>query len=517
MATAPSAGRDPPMPSAGGGAVTGQGANERLDDAWRMLLVGRRRTGGLANEAEPSQAWSLKRVPSPEAAHALIQIDRPVGCVARIDSALGAQRARLEAIQAAYPELVWVGIADPQILECDPLRSLAGDAFDACLSPPASVREILACIEGLVRVRAIRGRARVDEPDDDGLPGIQGSSPPMRQLAAAIRRVRDSDAPVLILGETGTGKELVARAIHQGSRRSNEPMIAVNCGAIAESLMQSELFGHERHAFTGAMQRRAGSFEAADRGSVFLDEVGELPLGLQPALLRVLQERSVTRLGSSQAVPVDFRLIAATHIDLQAAVVSGRFREDLFFRINVLSIKVPPLREREGDVIMLAEHFREQFYAPRRTDYPRGFSRQTRDWIQAYRWPGNVRELINRVQRAVVMAEGPLITVKDMGVDNDLCVAEPTTLAHARRRFERALVRDSLRLHGHSVSAAARALGVSRVTLYRMMEKLGLAEGGRSTVSPTPGESGTSSPDREGAPGAALPTVTESIIPCIDR
>jgi len=482
-----------------------------------MLLVGRGRTVGSPTEAEVSEAWTLKRVPSPDAARALIRIDSPVGCVARIDTALAAQRDRLEALQAAYPEMVWIGVADRQALESGPLRSLAADAFDACLSPPASIRDLLACIEGLVRVRALRGRARIDELDEDGLAGIQGTSLPMRQLEDAIRRVRDSDAPVLILGETGTGKELVARAIHQGSRRSAGPMIAVNCGAIAETLMQSELFGHEKHAFTGAMQRRAGSFESADRGSVFLDEVGELPLGLQPALLRVLQERSVTRLGSSQAVPVDFRLIAATHVDLQSAVLSGRFREDLFFRINVLTIKVPPLREREGDVIALAEHFREQFCGSGRGGYPRGFARPTRDWMQAYRWPGNVRELINRVQRAVVMAEGPLISIKDMGVDNDLYAGEPTTLAHARRRFERALVRDSLRLHGHSVSAAARALGVSRVTLYRLMEKLGLAADGRSSVAETVGEPEPSGPDRDETSGKNVPTVSEPIIQCIGR
>jgi transcriptional regulator with GAF, ATPase, and Fis domain len=251
-------------------------------------------------------------------------------------------------------------------------------------------------------------------------------------------------------------------------------LIALNCGAIPSSLIQAELFGHEKSAFTGAAQRRAGSFEAADRGSVFLDEIGELPLEMQPALLRVLQERSVTRLGSSRPVPVDFRLIAATHVDLPEAVAAGRFREDLLFRINVLTVQVPPLRDREDDVILLAERFREEFAGGSKGAGPRGFTQDAVRHIRQHRWPGNVRELINRVQRAVLMADGRLISAADLGFEGAPLAPNGATLAQARSQFERGLIRDALRESGHCMAGAARRLGVSRVTLYRMIDRLGL-------------------------------------------
>lgn len=304
-------------------------------------------------------------------------------------------------------------------------------------------------------------------------------------LSEAFESLRP-DAAVLIVGETGTGKELVARAIHDGSPRATSPLIALNCGAIPASLIQSELFGHEKNAFTGAAQRRGGSFEAANGGSVFLDEIGELPIEMQPALLRVLQERSVTRLGTTRPVPVDFRLIAATHVDLPAAVAAGRFREDLLFRINVLTLRVPPLRDREDDVLVLADRFREEFAAGAMGNRPQGFSQDAISQLRQYRWPGNVRELSNRVQRAVLMADSRLISPADLGFEaSSPLPLEGLPLAQARWHFERGLIQSALRDSGHCMASAARRLGVSRVTLYRMVDRLALDNNPAGSLDPT--------------------------------
>jgi DNA-binding NtrC family response regulator len=278
------------------------------------------------------------------------------------------------------------------------------------------------------------------------------------------------------MGETGTGKELVARAVHQRSSRASGPLIAVNCGAIAPTLMQSEFFGHERHAFTGAGQRRVGSIEAAHQGALFLDEIGELPLSLQPALLRVLQDRTVTRLGATTPIPVNFRLLAATHVNLEEAISAGRFREDLYYRINVLVLKVPPLRERGDDLIVLAEHFLKRFAKDRQGPPIRGFTRDAIALMRQHRWPGNVRELMNTIHRAVVLTDGVLIDAHDLGLNTATPNATHHSLAQARDAFERELVRETLRAHGRRIAPAARQLGISRVTLYRLVARFNLAD-----------------------------------------
>jgi DNA-binding NtrC family response regulator len=344
---------------------------------------------------------------------------------------------------------------------------------------------------------------------------LQGNSVAIRSLLRTIERVAEVDAPVLIVGETGTGKELVARAIHQRSRRAGGPLIAVNCGAIAPTLMQSELFGHERNAFTGAAQRRIGNVEAAHRGALFLDEIGELPMQLQPALLRVLQDRTITRLGSSAPVAVDFRLLAATHVDLEQAIREGRFREDLFYRLNVLVLKVPPLRERGDDLFVLAEHFLKHFAHERVGPPIRGFTADALAAMKQHRWPGNVRELMNCIERAVVLTEGVWIDASTLGLERLDRTGPPLNLARARDEFEREMVREALRANGQRIAPSARQLGISRVTLYRIVSRLNLVNelkpdgelrsgacsagkaAGDPTSTPTAGDNGVSELSRD--------------------
>jgi DNA-binding NtrC family response regulator len=251
--------------------------------------------------------------------------------------------------------------------------------------------------------------------------------------------------------------------------------VVVNCGAIPATLIQSELFGHEKSAFTGATQRKIGRIEAANGGVLFLDEIGDLPLDMQVSLLRVLQERTISRVGATQCVPVDFRVIAATHIDLNEAVAQGRFREDLYFRLNVLSLTVPALRERGDDIVLLAESLFTKFAARHGNGNARGLSRDALDALMRHDWPGNVRELINRIQRAVVMSENRLVSPADLGLDVAPRSITTLTLDDARNSFERDLLETRLRANGNKVSQTARQLGVSRVTLYRMINKLNIA------------------------------------------
>jgi transcriptional regulator with PAS, ATPase and Fis domain len=295
----------------------------------------------------------------------------------------------------------------------------------------------------------------------------------MLDLYAKLDRVTRVDAPVLITGESGTGKELVARAIHQHSRRARGPFVPVNCGGLPESLVHSELFGHERGSFTGAHQRKIGSIEAASGGTIFLDEIGDLPLELQANLLRFLQEKTIVRVGSTQRIPIDVRVIAATHVDLDKAVQEGRFREDLFYRLNVLHLSVPALRERSGDIELLVQALFEEF-ADQKNAVVQGFSREAMRAMAAYAWPGNVRELMNRVQHAMIMSEHRLIRPADLGLSSSTMARNVITLSRARAAAESDVIRITLRNNANNVSRAARELGISRVTLYRLMEKFGI-------------------------------------------
>ncbi len=305
---------------------------------------------------------------------------------------------------------------------------------------------------------------------------IVGSAASLRQVLAQVAKVAPTDSTVLILGETGTGKELIARAIHKRSRRASRAFIRVNCPAIPAPLIASELFGHEKGAFTGAFQRRLGRFEAADGGTIFLDEIGELPPGTQIALLRVLQEREIERLGSTHPITVDVRVVAATNRDLEAAVERGGFRQDLFYRLNVFPIRIPPLRERLDDIPVLAQYLIER-YAKQAGKSIRTISKQTLELLQAYDWPGNVRELQNVIERAVILCEG-----ETFAIDESWLKAKPShapidtgrqmrTLAEGERALIiAALAQSRGRISGPSGAAAK--LGIPRQTLESKIKAL---------------------------------------------
>jgi two-component system, NtrC family, response regulator len=297
-----------------------------------------------------------------------------------------------------------------------------------------------------------------------------GTSPQMHEVFNSIRKVAKTEAPVLILGESGTGKERAAQAIHNLSTRKAGPFVAINCGAIPEALLESELFGHEKGAFTGAHALRIGKVESAQGGTLFLDEIGELPQPLQVKFLRFLQERVFQRVGGRKDIPVDCRVIAATNADLKRAMLDGGFREDLYYRIAVVTLKLPPLRERIGDIPLLAQAFLKRFSTEAGREKVRFSSAAVRA-MQQYHWPGNVRELENRVRRAVIMAEKAAITEGDLEITPLLTPSAATSLKEAREALEKDMVQRALERHKGNLTQAALDLGISRPTLYDMLEK----------------------------------------------
>ena len=303
-----------------------------------------------------------------------------------------------------------------------------------------------------------------------GFPEIIGSSPVMAKVFDTIRRVAWSDISVLIVGESGTGKELVAKAIHQQSHRKDGPFIAINCGAIPETLLESELFGHEKGAFTGAHLQRRGRIESAQGGTLFLDEIGEISPALQVKLLRVVQERSVERVGGRVEIPVDTRVLAATNSDLQLAMKEGRFREDLYYRLNTVTISVPPLRERGADIGMLA-HVLLQRFGDEAKKKVAGFSREALLSLEQYQWPGNVRELENRIRRAVTLTDNPRIEPGDLDLDEPKDVQAGLMIKEARDAVEKRLIEQTLAKTGGNITKAAIILEVSRPTLHDLITR----------------------------------------------
>jgi two-component system NtrC family response regulator len=315
------------------------------------------------------------------------------------------------------------------------------------------------------------------------LDGVIGTSDAMRQLCRAVEKVAPTTATVLVLGESGTGKELIAHALHRLSGRAAEPFVAINCAAIPENLLESELFGYEKGAFTGAAQRTLGKLEMAGKGTVFLDEMGEMPASLQAKLLRVIQERSVERIGGRTPVPLLSRLVCATNRDLEALIAAGRFRDDLFYRISEVTLHIPALRERQGDSVLLAQWLLRQM-AERYGKPVRAFAPDALRALQMHQWPGNVRELENRIKGAVIMAEGSIVTCADLNLHDPDAEPEHLNLRVARQKAEVQAARQALALTGGNLSRAAEILGVTRPTLYDLLEKhrIDAAQFGRKAV-----------------------------------
>ncbi|MGJ3522442.1 sigma-54-dependent transcriptional regulator [Nitratidesulfovibrio sp. D1] len=305
--------------------------------------------------------------------------------------------------------------------------------------------------------------------------GIIGQSPPMHRLMDMLATIAPSEATVLVTGESGTGKELIARAIHANSQRGQGPYVTVNCAALSETLLESELFGHEKGAFTGAERRREGRFQAADRGTIFLDEIGETSLPMQAKLLRAIQEREIQRVGSDQTLRVDVRILAATNRDLKAEVEAGRFRQDLYYRLNVVTLHIPPLRERVEDIPPLAGHFLRRF-TEKNGKPVKGFTPQAMDRLLKHGWPGNVRELENTVERAVVLLVGEYISERELpqniaGGDGDEPCPAPRFHGMTLEEIERAAILDAIDASEGNKSEAARRLGITRKTLHAKLNR----------------------------------------------
>jgi two-component system NtrC family response regulator len=355
------------------------------------------------------------------------------------------------------------------------LRGVGEGAYDFLTKPP-EIDEIKRVLKRAFHLAALEREYREIQRQikSDTFEGMLGTSLEMQAVFTSIRKVATTDAPVLILGESGTGKEMAALAIHHRSHRKEGPFVAINCGAIPENLLESELFGHEKGSFTGAHTQRVGRIETAAGGTLFLDEIGELPLALQVKLLRFLQEQQIERVGGRKPIKVDTRVIAATNRDLSRAVKEGTFREDFFYRVAVVVVKLPALRDREGDVAVLSQAFLKKF--ARETGKRRlRFEPKALTAILRYTWPGNVRELENRVRRSVIMSESSRVTPEDLELAECIEGSSPRTLKEARESVERELVQQAIRRHNGKISRAAEDLGISRPTLYELLAKLGLA------------------------------------------
>ncbi len=310
-------------------------------------------------------------------------------------------------------------------------------------------------------------RQKTSEPLD----GIIASCKKMQDLSRMVEKVAPTNVTTLLLGESGTGKEVLAKAIHNLSSRSKKPFVAVNCAAIPENLLESELFGYEKGAFTGASQQTKGKIEYAHQGTFFLDEIGDLPFALQAKLLRFIQERSIERIGGRQEIPVDVRIICATHQNLQTLINNGQFRSDLYYRISEVTINIPPLRDREGDALVIATALLRRFCEGKKT---KSFSKEAITAIETYPWPGNIRELENRIKRAVIMSDEANITVDDLELALNTDNSVPFNLKEVRESSETIAIKRALIYSDNNISNAAKLLGVTRPTLYTLLDKYGI-------------------------------------------
>ncbi|HEX7325900.1 MAG TPA: PEP-CTERM-box response regulator transcription factor [Rhodanobacteraceae bacterium] len=349
------------------------------------------------------------------------------------------------------------------------VKSIGSGAYDFC-SKPLDLEVLQLIVDRAFRVHALEAENRkLRNGATASLDGIIGASPAMAEACRMVEKVGPTNATVLLLGETGTGKELFARALHRLSARADGPFVAINCAAIPENLLEAELFGYEKGAYTGAHKQTRGKIELASGGSLLLDEIGDMPVALQAKLLRFLQERNVERIGGRTPIPVDVRVICATHQDLVELIQVGRFREDLFYRISEVSLRLPPLRDRTGDAVLLARHFLEEA-ASRHQRAVRGFSAKALKAIETYPWHGNVRELENAVNRAVIMTDGKQIGPDELNLAAN-AADEVLDLRVVRANAEKQAIQRALTKAGSNLSRVAELLGVSRPTLYDLLEK----------------------------------------------
>ena len=353
------------------------------------------------------------------------------------------------------------------------LRAIRTGAYDFC-QKPVDTELLTIIVDRARRLYELEAENhRLAASGSAALEGVIAASESMLKVCRMIQKLAPTQATVLLLGESGTGKERLARALHTRSTRAGKPMIAINCAAIPENLLESELFGYERGAFTGAVKQTKGKIETADGGTLFLDEIGDMPLPLQAKLLRFLQERVIERVGGRDLIPVDVRIIAATNRDLKAAIAQSTFREDLFYRICEVSVPIPPLRERGSDAVLVANYVLQQACKRHGRPLPK-LSPDAIAAIEKYPWPGNVRELENRVNAAAIMAEGKLVTAKDLSLEPPATESETEVLPlrDVRQRAEAQAVQRALAIAGGNMSKAAELLGVTRPTLYDLVERI---------------------------------------------
>jgi two-component system NtrC family response regulator len=362
-----------------------------------------------------------------------------------------------------------------QILSLAPVtKAIHLGAYDF-FQKPFDPDVLALMIARALHVHALEAENRllVAKQRGSSLQGLITSSEPMLKICRTVEKVAPANATVLLLGESGTGKEVLARAVHELSPRAGKRFVAINCAAIPDTLLESELFGYEKGAFTGAAKQTIGKIEYANEGTLFLDEIGDLPMPLQAKLLRFLQERVIERLGGRGEIPVDVRVVCATHRDLAGMIREGSFREDLYYRLSEITVKIPPLRERAGDAVLLAQAFLER-YAREQERNIRGFTADALAALEAHAWPGNVREMENMIKRATIMADGSQITAADLGLDTGVAEVQPFNLRQAREHAERLAVSRALAHSDGSIAQAAELLGITRPTLYDLMAKIGL-------------------------------------------
>jgi two-component system NtrC family response regulator len=373
--------------------------------------------------------------------------------------------AALAEILALHPETKVI-IASGHGARESALRAIADGAYDF-YQKPVDFEELALIVRRAFQLADIEAENRRLQATSGGTGGLLTAAPEMLAVARMVERVAVNDVSVLLLGASGTGKEVLARAVHDRSPRRNRPFVAINCAAIPENLLEAELFGYEKGAFTGAVKTTEGKIELAEGGTLFLDEIGDVPLPLQVKLLRFLQERVIERVGGRRAIPVDVRIVAATHQDLDAMIASARFRDDLYYRLAEIVVRIPALAERSGDAVLLARHFLDRFARDLKRPV-KGFTAEALDALSAWHWPGNVRELENRVKRAVIMADGSRVGPADLDLAT---AAESPNLKAAREAADRKAIRVALSQAEGNISGAAKLLGVSRPTLYDLMRQ----------------------------------------------